>query len=71
MARAVGAEIGMILHIPHASKVLPAERRGQFILTDEGLGSELHRMTDAYTDELFDMPGASTHSPVFVLSPQR
>jgi len=49
---------GMILHIPHASRAIPAEYRAQLLLTDAELAEELVRMTDAYTDDLFDMAGA-------------
>jgi len=48
----------MILHIPHASRHVPEALRGQFVLDDHALGEELARVTDAFTDELFDSPGA-------------
>ncbi len=47
----------MIIHVPHASQIVPDKLRDQFVITDEELRSELIRMTDAYTDELFDLPG--------------
>ena len=47
----------MILHIPHASRHIPEALRGQFVLDDHALGEELARVTDAFTDELFDFPG--------------
>lgn len=50
----------MILHIPHASKTIPDKYRDQFVLSEEELKAELFRMTDAYTDELFAFPGATT-----------
>lgn len=43
----------LLLHIPHSSKVIPAELRKEFIISDEKLSIELFKMTDAYTDELF------------------
>lgn len=49
----------MILHIPHASDVIPIGLRGQIVLSDEDLTAELLRMTDAFTNELFDYPGAT------------
>jgi len=45
--------LAMILHIPHASRIIPAAVRNQFLLTDTELDRELLMMTDAYTDELF------------------
>jgi hypothetical protein len=50
----------MILHIPHASRHIPETLRGQFVLDDHALGEELARVTDAFTDELFDSGGAAT-----------
>ncbi len=49
----------MILHIPHASKNIPAELRDQFLLTDVELAEEHRLLTDAFTDELFVLPGAT------------
>jgi N-formylglutamate amidohydrolase len=49
----------MILHIPHASKVIPGTLRDQIVLSDEELAAELLRMTDAFTDELFVCPGTA------------
>lgn len=49
----------MILHIPHASKEIPAVLRSQIILSDAGLASELVVMTDGYTDKLFTCRGAT------------
>ncbi len=48
----------MILHIPHSSLNIPENLRDQFILSDEALRAELLLMTDLYTDELYDFPGA-------------
>ena len=48
----------MILHIPHASRTVPAEVRQQFLLDDAALDHELTRMTDAFTDVLFEYPSA-------------
>ena len=49
----------MILHIPHASDVIPIGLRDQIVLSDEELTKELLQMTDAFTDELFDYPRAT------------
>ncbi len=43
----------MILHIPHASSLIPAEYRKQFC---ENVCEEIRLMTDWYTDELFGIP---------------
>ncbi len=43
-----------ILHIPHSSSHIPAENRSAFHLSDTDLREELLRMTDWFTDELFD-----------------
>jgi len=49
----------MIFHIPHSSRLVPYQVRGQFVLSDKELELELTRMTDAYTDEIFSMAGAT------------
>ena len=46
----------IILHIPHASTVLPSEV--EFLLGHEELAYEVDSMTDHLTDKLFDLPGA-------------
>jgi N-formylglutamate deformylase len=46
----------IILHIPHASTVLPSEV--EFLLGHEALAYEMDAMTDHHTDRLFDLPGA-------------
>jgi len=42
-----------VVHIPHASMLIPDEYRDQFVLDDEALEREKLKMTDLYTDELF------------------
>ena len=54
----------IILHIPHASTVLPSEV--EFLLGQEELAYEVDAMTDHHTDRLFDLPGA--HRCVFSVS---
>jgi len=48
-------ESPVIIHIPHASALIPEEERSRLVLSDEDLEQELLRMTDRYTDELFDL----------------
>lgn len=50
----------MIIHIPHASEIIPQPFRDQFVLLDEELAAELLRMTDHFTDELFAFVPATT-----------
>ncbi len=42
------------LHIPHSSKEIPPDVRRSFVLPDSELETELIRLSDSYTDELFD-----------------
>lgn len=45
-----------IIHVPHASTLVPPDVRESVLLTDEELALETLRITDLYTDELFSMP---------------
>lgn len=49
----------MILHVPHASRSVPAHVRDQFLLSDRELSAELNLLTDAFADELFSCEGAA------------
>jgi N-formylglutamate deformylase len=42
-----------VLHLPHASRLIPADERARLVISDAELEAELLRMTDAFTDELF------------------
>lgn len=42
-----------LIHIPHASKIIPKEYLGAFYISGEELSRELLLMTDHFTDELF------------------
>lgn len=57
-----------ILHIPHASLFIPAHVRPTLLLTDEELSHELLRLTDRYTDELFDCSSDSVTPVIFPVS---
>jgi N-formylglutamate deformylase len=46
----------VVLHVPHASTVVPAGVRDQFVLGDAELERELLLMTDHFVDELFALP---------------
>jgi N-formylglutamate amidohydrolase len=62
----------IILHLPHASTVLPKE--AVFMLDDEALAYEVDAMTDHSTDLLFQLPGAQRCAfPVsrLVVDPER
>ncbi len=61
----------LILHIPHASVYIPDEDRKSFCIPD--LRSELLKMTDLFTDELFGGPYAALLFPVsrLVCDPER
>jgi N-formylglutamate deformylase len=43
-----------IIHVPHSSMIVPPDVRNSFILSDDELHAELLRITDVFTDELFD-----------------
>ena len=45
--------MGGLFHIPHASKNIPDQYLKYFCLSSEDLNSELLKMTDHYTDQLF------------------
>ena len=55
----------VLLHIPHASAVIPAKERKLFCVCDAALEDELLKMTDRYTDILF---GGACDAVVFPVS---
>jgi N-formylglutamate amidohydrolase len=67
MANSKTAQIA-VLHIPHSSRHLPAEERQTILLDDAALNSELLRMTDASTDELFPLTPVEAARVIFPLS---
>jgi len=57
-----------VLHIPHSSPHVPPEERQAIRLDDAALSSELLRMTDAYTDELFPLTPVEAGRVIFPVS---
>jgi N-formylglutamate deformylase len=57
-----------VLHIPHSSRLVPAEDRQTILLDDAALNNELLGMTDAYTDELFPITPVEAGRVIFPLS---
>jgi N-formylglutamate deformylase len=57
-----------VLHIPHSSRQVPAEERQAIPLDDDALNTELLRMTDAYTDELFPVTPVEAARVIFPVS---
>ena len=45
-----------ILHIPHSSTYFP--NKEGFVIDKETLDAEVNKLTDWYTEDLFDVPGA-------------
>ena len=46
----------VVVHIPHASMIIPEEYKKSILLDDQRLWRELCRMTDAFCDELYGAP---------------
>ena len=60
--------MSIILHIPHASKHIPDKYLKYFTLSKKDLEIELLKMTDHFTDELFDVSGDTIHQLKFPIS---
>jgi N-formylglutamate amidohydrolase len=58
----------VLIHLPHASRQIPADLRRTLLLDDEALERELDRMTDHDTDALFAMSGAAIATLRFPIS---
>lgn len=58
----------LVLHIPHASRIIPAEERHLYLPDERGLAKELLRMTDAWTEELVAGVTVSATRIVFPVS---
>lgn len=57
-----------VLHVPHSSRAVPKDIRPAITLSDQELETELLRMTDHYTDELFRLESWVACSIVFPVS---
>jgi len=57
-----------ILHIPHASLLIPEEECKSIALDSEALNKELLKMTDRYTDELFHIDNSRVTEVIFPVS---
>ena len=60
--------MSIVLHIPHASKHIPNEYIKYFTLSKKDLEIELLKMTDHFTDELFDVSSDNIHQLKFPIS---
>ncbi len=58
----------LILHIPHASTVIPPDCRADFIIDDSTLAAHLAASTDHFTDELFDSDATDVTNVRFPIS---
>lgn len=64
----------MLIHLPHSSLLVPPEIRKDILLNDRELEQEILSLTDRYTNELFDFPGAVIHKSTvnrIVFDPER
>ena len=50
----VGGDAPMVVHVPHASTLIPPAIREQILLDDAELAREIVRLTDWHVDDLFD-----------------
>ena len=57
-----------VVHLPHASQVIPEDVLGSFVILSDAVKAELLLMTDRYTDELFCLPNEIATSIVFPVS---
>src|SRR5437899_10710981 len=57
-----------VVHVPHSSTIVPDDVRSTFVVGDLALERELLRLTDRYTDELFDLDPSVATQVVFGVS---
>jgi N-formylglutamate amidohydrolase len=58
----------VVVHVPHASREIPADLRTTLLVDDAALERELDRMTDHYTDALFTVAEAAFATVRFPVS---
>jgi len=61
-------KLPLLLHIPHSSLSIPKTVREKLCISEAELERELLRMTDRYTDILFDLPTITNHSIIYPVS---
>lgn len=59
---------GVIVHVPHASTLIPASETASMKLGENALRAELLTVTDRYTDELFNLRSPAIRRLVFPVS---
>lgn len=57
-----------IIHVPHASTVIPAKHRKSLLIDDVTLDNELLRLTDWHTDQLFNLSNRGARMILFPVS---
>src|SRR6187399_660221 len=57
-----------VIHVPHASTIIPPDVREQFVLTDDQIAREIRLLTDHLTDELFAVPHDLAASVKFAIN---
>lgn len=57
-----------LIHVPHASREIPADVRAGIVLSDEALEFELDQMTDSFTDVLVARALAGAYEPPEVIA---
>ncbi len=49
----------VLLHIPHASTLVPEEYLSDYVISPDEIARENLRLADLYTDEIYNLPGAA------------
>jgi N-formylglutamate amidohydrolase len=60
--------MSFVFHIPHASKVIPKEYLKHFVLSPKEMNEEILKMTDHYTDQLFEVDAITQKTLKFPVS---
>jgi N-formylglutamate deformylase len=64
----------ILIHLPHSSMFIPEEDKCYIIADEQKLNNELLKLTDRYTDELFEFEGAvvqKNYVSRFIMDPER